>query len=170
MARKQHVDIEIDKLTNSIENVITGEIFETEFSKVTSKEIKKKDWLFDWHKELKSKQNEVYKMTTVENKHIIQGLISLSVDEGFVFVNLVENAKFNRGKEKVYVGVGGNLFAFACLKSKVLGLGGCISFVSKTSLFEYYNKSLGAIKTIGQRMAILETDAEILIKQYFKNK
>jgi hypothetical protein len=60
-------------------------------------------------------------MTTVENKNIIQGLISLSVNEEFVFVNLVENAKFNRGKKKIYVGVGGNLFAFACLKSKEFG-------------------------------------------------
>lgn len=137
---------------------------------ITSKEIKKKDWLFDWHKELKDKNNEVYKMTTVENKHIIQGLVSLSVQDEFVFINLVENAKFNRGKDKMYLDVGGNLFAFACLNSKELGYDGCVSFVSKTSLFEYYNKSLGAIRTIGQRMAILETEAEVLIKQYFKNQ
>ena len=39
MTRKQHVDIEIDKLTNSIVNVISGEVFETEFSKVSKKEI-----------------------------------------------------------------------------------------------------------------------------------
>lgn len=71
MPRKKHIDIEIDKLTNSIENVITEEVFQTEFSKVTNKELKKKDWLFDWHKELKDKNNEVYKMTTFENKHII---------------------------------------------------------------------------------------------------
>ena len=170
MPRKKHIDIEIDKLTNSIENVITGEVFQTEFSKVTSKELKKKDWLFDWHKELKDKNNEVHKMTTVENKHIIQGLVSLSIQDEFVFVNLVENAIFNRGKDKMYLGVGGNLFAFACLSSKELGYDGCVSFVSKTSLFEYYNKSLGAIRTIGQRMAILETEAEILIKHYFKHK
>ena len=37
MASKKHVDIEIDKLTNSIENVITGEVFETEFNRVSSK-------------------------------------------------------------------------------------------------------------------------------------
>lgn len=170
MARKKHLDIEIDKLTNSIENVITGEVFQTEFSEVTGKEIKKKEWLFDWHKELKDKNNKVYKMTTIENKNIIQGLVSLNVDEEFVFVNLVENAKFNRGKEKIYLGVGGNLFAYACLKSKELGFDGCISFLSKTSLFEYYNKSLGAIRTIGQRMAILEDEAQVLINHYFKNR
>ena len=109
-------------------------------------------------------------MTTVENKHIIQGLISLNIQDEFVFVNLVENAKFKRGKKKIYLGVGDNLFAFACFKAKKLGFGGCVSFVSKTSLFEYYNKSLGAIKTIGQRMAILEYEAGVLINKYFKNK
>jgi len=170
MAKKREISVEIDKLTNSIENVITGEIFATEFNQAVRKEIKKVDWLFDWHKELKDKDNLVYKMTTVENKQIIQGLISISIHDGLVFVNLVENAKFNRGKQKVYVGVGGNLFAFACLKSKELGFDGCVSFLSKTSLFEYYNKSLGAIRTIGQRMAILENEAQILIKQYFKNR
>jgi hypothetical protein len=75
MSKKRYIDIEIDKLTNSIVNIISGEVFETEFSKVSSKEIKKKDWVFDWHKELKDKSNQVYKMTTVENKTIIQGLV-----------------------------------------------------------------------------------------------
>lgn len=43
MIRKKILDIEIDKLTNSIINVVTGEVFETEFSKVTLKEIKKRN-------------------------------------------------------------------------------------------------------------------------------
>lgn len=108
MTRKKQVNIEIDKLTNSIENDITGESFETEFSKVIStREIKKTDWLFDWQKELKEKRKEVYKMTTVENKHIIQGLVSFRTDEQFVSVGIVENAKLNRGDKKVYLGVGG---------------------------------------------------------------
>jgi hypothetical protein len=167
---KKGVSVEIDKLTNSIINIISGEVFETEFLRAERKEIKKKDWLFNWHKELKDKSNEVYKMTTIENKNIIQGLVSLSVKNDFVFVNLVENAKFNKGKGKLYEGVGGNLFAFACKNSRDLGFGGCISFISKTSLMDYYNQSLGAIKTIGQRMVILEHEAESLINRYFKNK
>ena len=170
MASKKHVDIEIDKLTNSIENVITGEVFQTEFSKVTSKELKKKDWLFDWHKELKDKSYEVYKMTTVENKHIIQGLVSLQKREDFVFINLVESANFNRGKDKIYEGVGGNLFAFACKTSKDLGFGGFVNFISKSSLMEHYTLTLRATKAIGQRMVIVDKDAEFLINKYFKNK
>ena len=170
MTSKKHVDIVIDKLTNSIENVVTGESFETEFSRITSKEIKKLDWLFDWHKELRNKNNEVYKITTVENNHIIQGLVSLQKREDYVYVSLVENAKFNRGKNKIYFGVGGNLFAFACLKSKELDYDGFVGFDAKTMLIEHYNKALGAEIAIGQRMVISNTNADILINKYFKNK
>lgn len=169
-ASQREVSVEIDKLTNSIVNVISGEIFETEFSKVSKKEIVKKDWLFNWGKELREKQNEVYKMTTVENPNIIQGLVSFKIENNYIFVNLIENAKFNRGKSKLYHGVGGNLFAFACKKSKDLGFEGYISFISKTSLIDYYSKALGAQRAVGQRMVILSTEAEILINRYFKKK
>ncbi len=170
MGRKKGIDIEIDRLTNSIVNVISGEVFETEFNQVSKKEIRKKDWLFDWNKELKYKGNDVYKMTTVENKNIIQGLVSISSDNNFIFVNLVESAKFNRGKEKLYEGVGGNMFAFACKTSKDLGFGGFVSFISKTSLIEYYSRILGAQRALGQRMVILDNEADILINKYFKKK
>jgi hypothetical protein len=168
--KKREISIEIDKLTNSIENAFTGEIFETEFQKITSKEIKKVDWLFDWHTELKTKKSDVYKMTTVENKNIIQGLISLRTDNKFVSVELVENAKFNRGKEKVYLGVGGNLFAFACKISKELGYNGYVGFIAKTSLMAYYTQTLGAEVALGQRMYIDEEASEKLICHYFKSK
>ena len=170
MGRKKEVDIEIDRLTNSIVNSITAEVFETEFNKVLKKEIKKKDWVFDWGMELKDTKNEVYKMTTIENKGIIQGLISLKIDIDFVFVNLVENANFNRGKERMYEGVGGNLFAFACKRSLELGFGGFVAFEAKTALIGYYETALGAERALKQRMFINNFSAEKLIHQYFKNK
>ncbi|MBK6835148.1 MAG: hypothetical protein IPG89_13095 [Bacteroidetes bacterium] len=170
MGRKKGIDIEIDKLTNSIVNVISGEVFETEFNLVSKKEIKKSDWLFDWSFELKDKNSKVFKMTTTENKGIIQGLLSYSIEENFVFVNLVENAKFNRGKEKLYEGVGGNLFAYSCKLSYELGFGGFVSFKAKTALIEYYKKSLGAEIALGQRMYIDGSASQKLINQYFKNK
>jgi hypothetical protein len=87
-----------------------------------------------------------------------------------VFVNLVENAKFNRGKKKIYLGVGGNLFAFACKTSKELGYEGYVAFDSKTALVEHYILTLGAQKAVGQRMYISDDDASILINRYFKTK
>lgn len=167
---KREVSVEIDKLTNSIVNVISGEVFETEFQKASKKEIKRSDWLFDWHAELRDKNKEVYKMTTVQNKNIIQGLLSYQIDDSFVFVNLVESARFNRGDDKLYEGVGGNLFAFACKISKDMGFGGFVSFISKTALITHYCKTLGAYAAFGQRMIIVDEAAEILINKYFKNK
>ena len=63
--KKQKVsglDFEIDKLTNSIENTQTGELFDTEIVRLTNKDIKqikRADWQFNWSKELKDKSKEV---------------------------------------------------------------------------------------------------------------
>lgn len=63
--RKILVEIEIDKLTNSIENVVSGDIFDTEiiqlFSKDT-KQINKSNWQFNWQGQLKLVDREVYKL------------------------------------------------------------------------------------------------------------
>lgn len=86
MSKKSYINVEIDRLTNSIVNVISGDVLETEFHRITKKEIKKKDWLFDWGYELADKNREVYKMTVKENQNVIQGLISMSVEEDFVLL------------------------------------------------------------------------------------
>ena len=111
------LDFEIDKLTNSIENVLTGEVFDTEIVRLTntdSRQIKKADWQFNWHKELKDETKEVYKLTTVNNPTIIQGLLSIEDKTDHIFMHLIESSKFNKGKGKVYLGVPGNLVAYAC--------------------------------------------------------
>ena len=49
------LDFEIDKLTNSIGNTSTGEVFDTLVVRLTSKDlgfIHKSEWQFDWSKEL----------------------------------------------------------------------------------------------------------------------
>ena len=64
------LDFEIDKLTNSIENTLTGEIFETNVSRISmsdKKLIKKSLWLFDWNLELNNSEREVFKLSTVDN-------------------------------------------------------------------------------------------------------
>ena len=110
MKKKQNIGLDfiIDKLTNSIENTLTGEVFDTEIVRLISadaKQIKKADWQFDWLKELKDKTKEVYKLTTVNNPTIIQGLVSIEDKQDHVFMHLIESAKFNKGKSKVYFGV-----------------------------------------------------------------
>jgi hypothetical protein len=140
------IDVEIDKLTNSIENVRTGEVFDTVVMRLasTDRRLRKKDWRFNWRLELADEGREVHALTTVADTKIIQGLISIEGRSDHVFVHLVENARFNQGRDKVYQGVAPNLFAFACLRSFEMGHGGVVSFVSKTALKAHYAHTLGA--------------------------
>jgi len=83
-------------------------------------------------------------------------------------MHLIESAKFNKGKTKVYVGVPGNLVAFACKLSKDKGYDGIVSFFAKTKLIEHYKESLGAKVLYANQMLIDEVNAEKLITKYFK--
>ena len=106
-------------------------------------------------------------MTIVNNPSIIQGLISLEVKIDHVFMHLVESAPFNKGKNKVYNGVPGNLVAYACKLSFQRGHQGNVSFISKSELIQHYIKTLGAIH-FGGRLMIIETQAALkLIDKYF---
>lgn len=110
----RHLNFEIDKLTNSIENTLSGEVFDTVITRLVKsdlKVVKKADWQFDWKLEFRTSQNEVYKLTTVNNPTIIQGLLSIEDKEDHIFMHLIESAKFNKGKGKLYLGVPGNLVA-----------------------------------------------------------
>jgi hypothetical protein len=161
----------IDKLTNSIENAQTGEIFDTEITRLIEKDMKlilPKDWQFNWKKEIKDQTKEIYKLNTASNPTIIQGLLSLENKDDHIFMHLIESSKFNKGKDKVYLGVPGNLVAFACKVSKERGHEGFVAFDSKTALVGQYIKILGAIQLKGQRMYLDNTAADKLISKYFK--
>lgn len=167
------LDFIIDKLTNSIENVVTGDSFATEISILTSNDLKSltkaKGWLFNWREEFKNPVRDIYKLTIVNNLTIIQGLVSLEVKTDHVYMHLVENAPFNKGKDKVYSGVAGNLVAFACKLSFQRGHEGNVSFLSKSQLVAHYEKTLGAFH-FGGRIMIIETQSALkLINKYFKN-
>ena len=166
------LDFLIDKLTNSIENVQTGDSFQTNISLLSVGDLKsitkKSGWQFDWKYELKHPEREVYKLTIPNNLSIIQGLMSVEIKSDHVYMHLVESAPFNKGKSKVYSGVPGNLVAFACRLSFQRGFDGNVSFISKTQLIDHYVESLGAIH-FGGRLIIIETSAAInLIDKYFK--
>jgi hypothetical protein len=176
MKEKEEIGLDfiIDKLTNSIENVITGDIFQTEVSVLTKNDLKsvtkKNSWLFDWKAEFKVPARDIYKLTIIGNPTVIQGLISLEVKSDHVFMHLVESAPFNKGKTKVYSGVPGNLVAFACKLSFQRGHEGNVSFLSKTQLVDHYIKTLGA-SHFGGRIMIIDTLAALkLIDRYFQNR
>jgi hypothetical protein len=168
------LDFVIDKLTNSIENAITGDSFQTEISVLQNSDLKhltkKNGWLFNWKEEFKNPIRDIFKLTIVGNSTIIQGLISLEVKSDHVYMHLVESAPFNKGKTKVYVGVAGNLVAYACKLSFQRGHDGNVSFLSKSQLVDHYEKTLGAFH-FGGRIMIIETKSALkLINKYFQNK
>jgi len=170
--RINRLDFVVDKLTNSIENVKTGDSFKTDVSLLTRDEIKvitrKNGWLFDWKKELKAPEREVYKLTIVGSTNI-QGLISITFRDNNVYMHLIESAPFNKGKGKAYLGVPGNLIAFACKVSYQRGGGGYVSFNSKSQLIEHYVKSLGAVHFGGALMVITPETSLRLIDKYFND-
>ena len=165
------LDFVIDKLTNSIENISTKEVFDTEIVRLMSddsKQIKSAEWQFKWNKELKDETKQVYKLTTVNNPTIIQGLLSIEDKRDHIFMHLIESSKFNKGKGKIYIGVPGNLVAFACKISVDKGYEGFLAFDAKSSLIKHYQQSLNATHFTGLRMFIETSAALKLISQYFK--
>ena len=173
MKKKKQFELEfvVDKLTNSIENVVTGDSFPTDIILISSDDLKtitkKNGWAFDWKNEFKQPERDVYKLTIVNNQKIIQGLISVEIKSNYVYMHLVESATFNKGKTKIYAGVPGNLVAFACKLSFQRGHEGNVSFFSKTQLVQHYIDTLGAMH-FGGRVMIIDTIAALkLLNKYF---
>jgi len=110
----------------------------------------------------------LYKLSIQDNPDIIQGLASISDYTDHFYLHLIESAPFNLGKNKLYQGVPGNLFAFACKLSWDNGYEGIVSFQSKTRLIDHYEKSLGATYIGGHKMIIFPGSALKLIRKYFQ--
>jgi len=169
--KKILVDIEIDKLTNSIENTVSGDVFDTDIFQLHRKDIKqinKAVWQFNWQEQLKLNDRETYKLVIRNNPKIIQGLISISDLGDHIYMHLIESAKFNKGKTKIYTGVPGNLVAFACKFSFEKGYDGYLAFDAKTVLVRHYQETLYATHFKGTKMIIETPAANRLINQYFK--
>ncbi len=166
-------DFVIDTLTNSIRNRVSGDSLMTEVLLVAKPDLRqitrKNGWLFNWKSEFNSLEKEVYKLTILHNVHIIQGLASISFKVDHVFLNLIESAVFNRGENKMYEGVPGNLVAFACRLSFQRGFEGFVAFHAKTQLIKHYEKTLNAVHFGNQLMVIDTNAASELVNKYFKS-
>jgi hypothetical protein len=164
------ISIRVDRLTRSIEDANTRERHKTEILRVLPEhvgEIKKPHFGFDWESEILIQGRQVHKLCRVGELQVIQGLVSLEDRLDHVYLHLIENAKSNRGKTKKYVGVAGNLFAFACKTSFENGYDGFIAFESKTQLVDHYMNIMGAKRLYGNSLYIDEQVASRLIIRYF---
>lgn len=163
------LDFEVDRLTNSILNTLTGESFETEIVPLKKGDaLGKIEWVFDWEQELEEGR-EVFKLVTRQNSSLIHGLISFEDRKDHLFIDLIESASFNKGRAKLFDGVPANLVAFVCKTSFERGYQGYTAFIAKTRLIEHYEKSLEAKRLYGNQM-FLGTEAAVrLIQNYFKD-
>ena len=107
--RKIELNFEVDFLTNSIRNTISGDSFETDVLRLTLADFqqitKKNGWNFNWKNELADNTKEVYKLTIINNPNIIQGLMAFTVNDDHIYMDLLESAPFNLGKTKLNEGV-----------------------------------------------------------------
>ncbi len=106
------------------------------------KKITKSRYYFDWRKE---KAFRVYKLTTVYSSEIL-GLMSLKdyQEEQRFQINLLTVSKENRGKNKTYEKIAGNLIAYACREAvKSYGEDACVSLHPKTELKKHYMEKYG---------------------------
>jgi len=92
--KEKNLDFEVDKLTDSIINRISGDSFETQILRFRKPDIKEttksKGWKFNWKLELADIVKDVYKLTIIQNPKIIQGLVSLSIESDHI------NASFRK--------------------------------------------------------------------------
>lgn len=168
------VNLEIDILSESVIEVSTGKVYQT-FSVLAEidvlKNIKKSNkWKFDWYEEFKNVNRIVYRLSIRDNQKVILGLISLEIFSDHVFVHLVESSPQNVGKGKKYLGIGGNLFAFACKIAYKSKLDGVVVFQAKTKLIEHYSVTLGAVLISKNRMCITKKSAIQLLNKYYKDE
>lgn len=168
------VNLEIDILSESVIEVSTGKVYQTFCDKAeidVLKSIKKSNkWKFDWYEEFKNVNRIVYRLSIRDNQKVILGLISLEIFSDHVFVHLVESSPQNVGKGKKYLGIGGNLFAFACKIAYKSKLDGVVVFQAKTKLIEHYSVTLGAVLISKNRMCITKKSAIQLLNKYYKDE
>jgi hypothetical protein len=169
-----NVNLEIDILSESVIEVSTGRIYQTFCIKAeidVIKKIKKSNkWKFDWDEEFENVNRNIYRLCLRDNQKVILGLISIEIYSDHVYIHLVESSPQNVGKGKKYLGIGGNLFAFACKISFQSKLDGVVVFNAKTKLIEHYSVTLGAVLISKNRMCIKEKSALLLVNKYYKDE
>ncbi len=158
------------EVSGRIQNLITTEIFETEFSPVSLQDLKdatvNNGWAYNWAEFADAFR--IVKINTINNPKIVHGLVAFTVDKDYIFMDFIENAPFNRGANKIYSSVAGNLIAFLCHLSQQLGFNGYVVFKSKPQLVDYYISQYDATKHPQQKdiLYISPENAQRFINRY----
>jgi hypothetical protein len=134
--------------------------------------LKSRGWSFDWSKDAAGTVTDSSILKAVVFDGEIEGLIEYEIvrQDLYVFTHKLEIAPHNRGAGKKHEGVAGMMLAFVAKESFNSGCDGFVVFISKTRLYEYYQKQYGA-KPLGGLKLYFDTEAsEKLIKEYLIGK
>jgi hypothetical protein len=139
---------------------------------VKAKSLVSRGWSFDWSKSAADTITDGSILKAIVADDEIEGLIEYEIvqREAYVFAHKLEIDPHNRGEEQKYKGIAGMLLAYVAKESFRSGCDGFVVFVSKTSLYDYYQTKYGA-KPIGGLKLHFDTEAsEKLIKTYLVGK
>ena len=135
--------------------------------------LKKDGWSFNWNLAYRSKNSQIYILSTTSESQQVQGALQLIQYEGMVIMELLEVHPQNRGsRTKKYDYVAGCLISFACSQT-LLNEGnyrGFLTFTSKTEMIDMYKTKYGAVQTIGNRMYIDPNQGMKLMNHYLDDK
>jgi hypothetical protein len=152
--------------------VASGEMIEALILEASMADLpKRKDgWQFTWQKLGKTEGADFYKLVTVDEPNEVQGMVMLTLlNEEMLYMNNLEVAPHNFGRQGKYDRVAGGLIAFACHRSFEVGKNyylGYLSFSSKTQLIELYQNKYGATFAMGQNMFFDPEAGKELMKKY----
>lgn len=132
------------------------------------KSLSKNRYFFDWKEE---KKQEVYKLLICGSKEIL-GVVSLEriPTEWRVHIRLLTVSKENKGNEKKYDKIAGNLIAFVSkLAVEEFGELTCVSLRPKTKIAQHYIKKY-KMNTTGTTLSLEVPEILNLINQYEKEE
>lgn len=154
----------------------TGIERHAEIQNITKKEqpLKKDGWNLSWRSLFKVEGSEIFKISLEESPKDIQGLLMLTMfNDEMLFMNNIEIAPQNVGKNKKYENTAGILLAFACKESFEKGKGsyvGFLSFDNKTELIELYHSKYGGTVAMGNKMFFDPEAGKTLMRKYLEIK
>ncbi len=120
-----------------------------------------------WFKWKEEKGYSVFKLQ-IKGTDDILGLISLNIipQESRVEIRLLAVSKENRGSEKIFEEIAGNLIAFASIQAiRQFGEMACISLIPKTELIAHYKQEYGMLEA-GKSLFLDGKELITLISKY----
>lgn len=129
--------------------VKTGQAYKTVIEPVESidfKQLTKKRYFFDWKSE---RSHEIYKLH-LEGEHDILGLVSFEriPNEWRIHIRLLTVSEENKGKDKKYEHIIGNLLTFVSKQAmKEYAEMSCVSLIPKSKIARHYIEKYGMRST-----------------------